>query len=141
MPVIWPTDFHTLINSPSPAVLTTYRQDGTASVSPVWFRFQDQNFEVVVAEGDVKLVHLRRRQDCSLIVFETVAPFRGVRVEGPPRLLPDEDNRVRSVIAGRYLGAEEGQEFVEQRETPGVVLQFGATEAHPWDLSGILPKR
>jgi hypothetical protein len=138
MSVSWPTDFQTLLDSPSPAVLTTYRKDNTASVSPVWFRFHDRRFEVVIAQGDVKLVHLQRRQGCSLIVFETVAPFRGVRVEGPPRLIPDQDNRVRSLIAGRYLGVEEGRGFVERRETPGVVLQFDATEAHPWDLSGIL---
>ena len=139
MSVIWPTDFQTLLDSPSPAVLTTYRKDSTASVSPVWFRFQDDRFEVVIAEGDVKLSRLRRRQECSLIVFETVAPFRGVRVERSPTLIPDQDNRVRSAIAGRYLGAEEGRRFVEQRDTPGVVLQFDATEAHPWDLSGIMP--
>ena len=139
MSAIWPTDFQTLLDSPSPAVLTTYRQDSTASVSPVWFRFQDRRFEVVIAERDVKLSHLRGRQDCSLIVFETVAPFRGVRVERSPKLMPDLDNRVRSAIAGRYLGAEEGRRFVEQRETPGVVLQFDAIEAHPWDLSSILP--
>jgi len=139
MSAIWPTDIETLLDSPSPAVLTTYRQDGTASVSPVWFRFHDRTFEVVIAQGDVKLLHLRRRQECSLIVFETVAPFRGVRVEGPPRLIPDEDNRIRSAIASRYLGAESGRRFVEQRGTPGVVLQLGATEAHSWDLSAILP--
>jgi PPOX class probable F420-dependent enzyme len=139
MSVIWPTDFETLLDSPSPAVLTTYRKDSTASVSPVWFRFHDRRFEVVIAERDVKLWHLRRRPECSLIVFETVAPFRGVRVEGPPRLIPDQDNRVRSAIAGRYLGAEEGRRFVEKREKPGVVLQFDATEAYPWDLAGILP--
>jgi hypothetical protein len=28
-----------LIESPAPAVLTTYRRDGTAHVSPVWFRW------------------------------------------------------------------------------------------------------
>jgi hypothetical protein len=138
MSVTWPTDFQTLLDSPSPAVLTTYRKDSTASVSPVWFRFHDGRFEVVIAEGDAKLSHLRRRQKCSLIVFETVAPFRGVRVEGSPRLIPDHENRVRSAVAGRYLGPEEGRRFVEQREKPGVVLQFDATEAHPWDLSGIL---
>jgi len=139
MSVIWPTDFQTLLDSPSPAVLTTYRKDSTVSVSPVWFRFHDRRFEVVIAQGDVKLSHLRRRQECLLIVFETVAPFRGVRVERSPRLIPDQDNRVRSAIAGRYLGVEEGRRFVEQRDTPGVVLQFDPTEAHTWDLSGILP--
>ena len=43
-------EFATLFQAPSPAVLTTYRKDGTAVTSPVWFRFQGDSFEVVIAE-------------------------------------------------------------------------------------------
>ena len=43
-------EFATLFQAPSPAVLTTYRKDGTAAASPVWFRFRDNTFEVVIAE-------------------------------------------------------------------------------------------
>lgn len=39
-----------LPDAPSPAVLTTYRQDGSALVTPVWFRFTDDALEVVIAE-------------------------------------------------------------------------------------------
>lgn len=41
-----------------PAVLVTYRKDGSAFVSPVWYRGSDGAFEVAIAEGDVKLRHL-----------------------------------------------------------------------------------
>jgi hypothetical protein len=51
-------EFATLFQAPSPAVLTTYRKDGTAVTSPVWFRFRGDTFEVVIAENDVKLHHL-----------------------------------------------------------------------------------
>ena len=51
--------FATLLAGPSPAVLTTYRRDGTAVPSPVWFR-RDGALEVVIADGDVKLHHLAR---------------------------------------------------------------------------------
>ena len=51
-------EFATLFEAPSPAVLTTYRKDGTAVTTPVWFRFRDNTFEVVIAENDVKLRHL-----------------------------------------------------------------------------------
>ena len=61
-------DFETLVDLPSPAVLATYRQDGTASVSPVWFRFHQHHFEVVIARGDPKLAHLKRTPECSLTV-------------------------------------------------------------------------
>jgi hypothetical protein len=37
-------------------VLTTYREDGSALVSPVWFRWHDEAFEVVIAEGDAEPV-------------------------------------------------------------------------------------
>ena len=46
-------EFATLFQAPLPAVLTTYRKDGTAAASPVWFRFRDNTFEVVIAENDV----------------------------------------------------------------------------------------
>ena len=61
--------FHSLIDAPSPAVLTTYRKDGSANVSPVWFRWHGGAFEVVIAHGDVKLKHLARDPRCALLVF------------------------------------------------------------------------
>src|ERR671930_2246982 len=73
-----------LLEAPSPAVLTTYRQDGSALVTPVWFRFENGAFEIVIAKGDVKLRHLARDPRCVLLVFEAVRPFRGVEVRGGP---------------------------------------------------------
>jgi hypothetical protein len=60
----------TLLEAASPAVLTTYRQDGSALVSPVWFRRNDGALEVVIAEGDVKLRHLARDRRCIVVVFD-----------------------------------------------------------------------
>jgi hypothetical protein len=76
------TDLGSLLDGPSPAVLATYRKDGSALVTPVWFRHADGTFEVVIAEGDVKLQHLARAPRCTLVVFEAVPPFRGVEVRG-----------------------------------------------------------
>jgi hypothetical protein len=75
-------DVGTLLDAPSAAVLTTSRKDGTALTSPVWFRWTGLAFEVVIARDDVKLRHLERDPRCSLVIFETVAPFRGVEVRG-----------------------------------------------------------
>ena len=57
----------------------TYRRDGTALASPVWFRLDSGVLEVVIAQGDIKLRHLARRPKCSLTVFEAVPPFRASR--------------------------------------------------------------
>ena len=55
-------DVQSLLDAPSPAVLTTYRRDSSALTTPVWFRFHEDAFEVVLAEGDVKRQHLERRR-------------------------------------------------------------------------------
>jgi PPOX class probable F420-dependent enzyme len=128
-----------LLEGASAAVLQTYRRDGTALVSPVWFRFAGGVFEVVIAEDDIKLVHLARDPRCALVVFEAVPPFRGVEVCGKPELVRRDVTDVRAAIAGRYLGAEAGRRFAEERAVPGVLLRLVPTSPRIWDMSAILP--
>jgi PPOX class probable F420-dependent enzyme len=129
-----------LLEAPAPAVLTTYRQDGSAHTVPVWFRWTDAAFEVVIAEGDVKLRQLARDPHCVLVIFETVRPFRGVEVRGVPELVEGDVSLARAAIAGRYLGVEDGERFAaERRSRPGVLLRLAPDSPRVWDLSGILP--
>ncbi len=127
-----------LLEGPSAAVLTTYRKDGSALTTPVWFRFEDDAFEVVVAKGDVKLGHLERDPRCSIVVFEAVPPFRGIEVRGEAELVDCDVREIRAEIAGRYLGAERGRRFAEERKTPGVLVRL-LGDRREWDLSAILP--
>jgi len=127
-----------LIESPAPAVLTTYRRDGSAHVSPVWFRWTGDGFEVVITKGDVKLRHLERDPRCVFVVFEAARPFRGVEIRGNPQLIDTDVTAVRSVIAGKYLGAADGERFAaKRRANPGVILRLPAGDARVWDLSAI----
>lgn len=135
----WTEDVRTLLEAPSPAVLTTHRKDGSALVTPVWFRWSDDAFEVVIAEGDVKLQHLARDERCALLVFESVPPFRGVEVRGAPELVEGDVTEARESIAGRYLGVENGKRFAAERTKPGVLLRLHASTFRVWDLAAILP--
>ncbi|MGZ4354109.1 MAG: TIGR03618 family F420-dependent PPOX class oxidoreductase [Gaiellaceae bacterium] len=136
----WIESFRSLLEARSPAVLTTYRQDGGALVSPVWFRWTDEAFEVVIAEGDVKLRHLARDPRCVLVVFEAVRPFRGVEARGVAELVECDVGPVRAAIAGRYLGAADGARFAAERSSsPGVLLRLAPGDPRVWDLSRILP--
>lgn len=129
-----------LLESPAAAVLTTHRKDGTALCSPVWFRRDGEVFEVVIAEGDLKLRHLARDPRCVLVVFEAVPPFRGVEARGEAVLVEGDVTAARTSIASRYLGAEAGERFAAQRAaTPGVLLQLRPEAVRTWDLSAILP--
>ena len=136
----WIEGVRSLLEAPSPPVLTTYRRDGSALVSPVWFRWSDGRFEVVIAEGDVKLRHLARDQRCVLVVFEAVRPFRGVEVRGVAELVECDVSSVRAAIGERYLGAGAGMRFAaDRRSKPGVLLRLAGENPRVWDLSAILP--
>ena len=129
-----------LLDAPSPATLTLYREDGEAITSPVWFRVHDSAFEVVVAATDHKLEHLQRDPRCVLLVFESVPPFRGVRVMGRATLVSDDRSQARLAIASRYLGPEEGQAYADlDRRQTGFVVRLPTTAAQAWSLADKLP--
>ena len=133
-------DVQSLLDTPSPAVLTTYRKDSSALTTPVWFRFHEDAFEAVLAEGDVKREHLARTPSCLLVVFEAVPPFRGVEVKGEPELVDGDVTNLREAIAGRYLGVEGGRRFAASRRSPrGTLLRLAARDLRIWDLAAALP--
>ena len=135
------TEVQSLLEAPSPAVLATYRKDGSALVTPVWFRWACEAFEVVIAEGDVKLAHLARDPRCTLLVFEAVPPFRGIEIRAAPMLVAGDVTAARAEIAGRYLGAEAGARFAAERQSkPGVLLRLVPDAPRTWSLAGILPR-
>ena len=123
-------------------MLLTHRTNGEAVISPVWFRWHDDAFEVVIAEGDPKVRHLERDARCSLLVFEAVPPFRGVRASGVAELVLGDVTPARADISGRYLGGREaGERYAEsRRSTPGVVLRLAPRDPTVWDLADILPR-
>lgn len=127
-----------LLDTCTAATLTTYRRDGSAVATPVWFRAADDVVQVVIAETDAKLRRLRAGQHCSLTIFETVPPFRGIRLDNQPVISGDEVPPVRRAIASRYLGPDDGARFAEQRG-PGVLVSWPLTGARTWDLRAILP--
>ena len=132
-------DVRTLLEAPSPAVLTVTRPDGTAHTTPVWFRWTGRAFEAVIAINDGKLGHLRKDPRCTLLIFETVAPFRGVEVRGVAALTPCDVSEMRRSIAIRYLGPEAGKRFAAQRaSTAGVLFQLVPDQPRVWSLMSIL---
>lgn len=127
-----------LLEAPAPTVLITYRRDGSAAVSPVWFRYAGEAFEVVVANSDVKLRHLARDPRAELMIFEAVPPFRGVRIRADVELDDSHIDDARRAISSRYLGVEAAETFVAERGE-GAVVRLPASAARVWDLTGILP--
>jgi PPOX class probable F420-dependent enzyme len=125
-----------LLRAAAPAVLATRRKDGSTKVTPVWFRFEAGHFEVVIADGDVKLRHIERDPRVTLVIFETAAPFRGVRVEAEAEITRDTLDEVRRSITSRYLSDEESKAFTEARRGNGAVVRIPASGAKVWGVGG-----
>jgi Pyridoxamine 5'-phosphate oxidase len=131
-------DLRSLLEAPLPAVLITCRHDGSANVSPVWFRYTGETFEVVVAKSDSELRNLARDPRAVLMIFETVAPFRDVKVRAEVELDDVHVEDARRSISACYLEEEAAHAFVADRGD-GVVVRLPTSAAQVWDLSGILP--
>ena len=129
-------EMRSLLDAPSAATLTLFGAGGEPVTTPVWFRYTGDSFEVVMALKDQKLEFLRRDSRCTLLIFETAPPFRGVRVRGKAELVADEGSATRLDIATRYLGADGGRRYADPNRRPaGIVVRLRADFAIAWDLS------
>lgn len=130
-------DVKNLLEGPSPAVLATYRKDGTANLSPVWFRYEGTHFEVVIADDDVKLQHISRDPRVTLLIFESTTPFRGVQVSEQAEVTREGLDEVRRLITSRYLDDGASKSFTEGRTGNGAVIRISSRSAKAWDLAPI----
>lgn len=130
-------DVKSLLEGPSPAVLATYRKDGTTNLSPVWFRYEGTYFEVVIADDDVKLKHIKRDPRVTLLIFESTPPFRGVRVSEEAEVAREGLDEVRRSITSRYLDDESSKAFTEGRRGNGAVIRIPSRSAKAWDLAPV----
>lgn len=104
-------------------------------ISPVWFRYLSGYFEIVIADGDVKLKHLSRDPRATLLVFEATPPFRGVQVSDEVEISRASLDKTRRSITSRYLDDEASKAFTENRAGNGVVVRISDRSAKSWDLA------
>jgi PPOX class probable F420-dependent enzyme len=102
-------DLDGLLDLPIVAILATHRPDGTILLSPVWHEWRDGGFNLATSSSDVKVRHVTRHPDASIVVAESAPPYRGIEVRCTPRVIPDPENEVGVRLAVRYLGEERGR--------------------------------
>jgi PPOX class probable F420-dependent enzyme len=133
-----PEDLADLLEQPLVAVLGTYRRDGGVLLSPVWHRWHEGGFDVVVYSGDIKLQHLRRDPRASIVVYEHEPPYRGLEVRGEARLLREGAAEAISSMAVRYLGPENGPAYAAT-VTNSVLVRLEPTHVRGWDFADDWP--
>ena len=129
-----PADLAELLEQPLVAVLATYRMDGGVLLSPVWHRWRDGGFDVVVGPNDVKLVHLRRDPRASIVVYEHEPPYRGLEARGQARLAEEGGAEALGSMAIRYLGPEGGPAYAESAGE-GVLVRLEPDQVRGWDFA------
>jgi uncharacterized protein len=115
--------------------LTTYRKDGTAVATPVWF-VVDGDELLIVSEADAWKVK-RLRNNNQVVV--TVCDFRGrtapdaSSARGEARLLDDTGTqRARALLAKRYLMSRLGNRLariLRLRRPPVIAIAIALTTA------------
>jgi len=133
-----PAELGDLLEQPLVAVLATYRMDGGVLLSPVWHRWHEDGFDVVVGPKDVKLQHLRRDPRASIVVYEHQAPYRGLEARGEAQLVPEGGAEAIASMAVRYLGPEDGPAYADSVRD-SVLVRLEPARLRGWDFADDWP--
>jgi PPOX class probable F420-dependent enzyme len=121
------------------ATLATYGAEGTVRLSPVWFEWADDDFNVVIPDGDVKSRHLKRDSRASLVVYENEPPYRGVEIRTEAVLGQAGAHEAEARLAHKYLGAGEAESWLAKTSWDPVLVRLEPGELRVWDFAGDEP--
>ena len=132
------SDLEDFLALPRVAVLATYRRDGTVLLSPVWHTWRDGGFDVLTEAKDVKVRHLRRDPQASIVVYDDEPPYRGVEIRTTATIAETATQDALRDVAVRYLGREAGEAYAAgSPECVRIRLEPGSVRA--WDFADITP--
>ncbi len=101
-----PSDLGDLLTKPLSCTLATYRRSGEVLLSPVWFHWDGEAFNIAIGRNDTKAQHLRRDPRASVVLYESELPLRAIEVRGTGTLFEDGVHELRRHIWRRYAGVE-----------------------------------
>ncbi len=111
------------VEQPRIAVLASVRADGSPHTSPVWFRYEDGVFKVLVDRASQKHRNIARDSRVELCIDDRERPpFHTVIVRGRASLRPAPDAAWRRAIALHYLGEDLGRRYAESTPAGDAVL-------------------
>lgn len=109
-----------LLGQPWLATLATYRKDGSVLLSPVWWLWDGEAFEISVDEGDWKQKHVQRNPRVSLCIAEEASyPGRALEATGLVELIPDPAGAGLLRIATKYCGPAVARKYVDNNPASG----------------------
>jgi PPOX class probable F420-dependent enzyme len=123
-----------MLDAPICATLATYRRDGTALLSPVWFIWDDDAFIVHLGADGINARLLRRDPRASILVYDNTPPYRGAEMKGTATLSTTDERIWLRRLAVRYLGDTAGNTYADAATWSGVVLRLAPGAWRAWDF-------
>ena len=98
--------------------------DGRPLIAPVWFVVEGGEILFTTDKGSAKGRALARDPRVAVCVDMEAPPYAFVQVQGRAELSEDpaELMRVATAVGGRYMGADQAEEFGQRNGVPGEVL-------------------
>jgi PPOX class probable F420-dependent enzyme len=110
------------VMKPRVAVLASVRPDGRPHASPVWYRYEDGAFKVLIDRGSQKQRNVERQPRVELCIDDREPPYHTVIVRGRASIEPYPGAAWREAMAIHYLGEERGKRYVQTNADDGVVM-------------------
>jgi len=106
--------------------LGTINKNGTPHVVPIWFTVDGED-NIIFNTGDksVKAKNIRRVNRVRLCVDDQTPLFSFVTIDGIAEIISDEPNEVykwAKIIAARYMGNNESEEYGRRNSAEGELL-------------------
>lgn len=129
-------DLGDLLEQPILAVLATKRKNGTVLLSPVWHEWSGGGFSIVVWANDIKSKNIQANPDVTVLVAETVHPYRSLEISGTATLEALTDPMPFVTRLGmRYISAD-GAAYVEKyRGTEMELVRVKPGIVRAWDFA------
>jgi PPOX class probable F420-dependent enzyme len=104
------------------ARLATYREDGMIHLTPIWFTWDGERFQLTLGAGRVHLKNLTRDPRVTILIDEDPRLEQGlaagawaIMARGTAELSQDADliRTVTHAVLTRALGSEDAERYVE----------------------------
>ncbi len=98
--------------------------NGAPHVAPIWFVIDGDDIVFNTGADTGKGRALAREGRASLVVDDQVPPYSFVKIDGSITLHDDLDEvrRLATIIGGRYMGSDRGEEYGERNGVPGELI-------------------
>ncbi len=114
-----------LVERPRTAKLATTRKNGRPHIAPIWIDIDDDGSIIFTTHASsLKGKSLQRDPRVSLCVDDDTPPFSYVIVEGTAHVSEDPVKLLRAAtrIGGRYMGADQAEQYGRRNGVPGELL-------------------